>query len=67
MESLATEILGEIKKKATFWKVSAFVILAVAVIEFMIIVFQKGKGIKNYGKRKNHKQFGQYRKGLRRY
>ena len=50
MESLATEILGEIKKKATFWKVSAFVILAVAVIEFMIIVFQKGKGIKNYGK-----------------
>lgn len=39
MESLATEILGEIKKKATFWKVSAFVILAVAVIEFIAIIF----------------------------
>ena len=39
MESLATEILGEIKNKATFWKVSAFVILAVAVIEFIAIIF----------------------------
>lgn len=39
MQSLATEILGEIKKKATFWKVSTFVILAVAVIEFMAIIF----------------------------
>ena len=39
MESLATEILGEIKKKATFWKVSAFVILAVALVELVVIVF----------------------------
>ena len=39
MQNLATEILGEIKKKATFWKVSAFVILAVAVIEFIAIIF----------------------------
>ena len=33
------EILHEVKKKATFWKVSAFVILAVAVIEFIAIIF----------------------------
>ena len=39
MESLATEILGEIKKKATFWKVSAFVILAVALVELLAIIF----------------------------
>ena len=39
MPNLATEILGELKKKATFWKVSAFVILAVAVIEFIAIIF----------------------------
>ena len=39
MESLATEILGEIKKKATFWKVSAFVILAVALVVLVVIVF----------------------------
>ena len=39
MESLATEILGEIKKKATFWKVSTFVILAVALVELVVIVF----------------------------
>ena len=39
MKSLATEILHEVKKKATFWKVSTFVILAVALVEFVIIVF----------------------------
>lgn len=39
MKPLATEILGELKKKATFWKVSTFVILAVAVIEFIVIIF----------------------------
>ena len=39
MESLATEILGEIKKKATFWKVSTFVILAVALVELVVVVF----------------------------
>ena len=37
MESLATEILGEIKKKATFWKVATIVCLAIAVAEFMLI------------------------------
>ncbi len=39
MQSLATEILGEIKKKATFWKVSTFVILAVALVELLAIIF----------------------------
>ena len=39
MKSLATEILHEVKKKATFWKVSTFVILAVAVVEFIAIIF----------------------------
>ena len=39
MKSLATEILHEVKKKATFWKVSTFVILAVALVEFVVIVF----------------------------
>ena len=39
MQNLATEILGEIKKKATFWKVSAFVILAVALVELLAIIF----------------------------
>lgn len=39
MKSLATEILHEVKKKATFWKVSTFVILAVALVELVVIVF----------------------------
>lgn len=33
------EILHEVKKKATFWKVSAFVILAVALVELLAIIF----------------------------
>ena len=41
MQNLATEILGEIKKKATFWKVATIVCLTLAVVEFVIIVFQK--------------------------
>ena len=39
MQNLATEILGEIKKKATFWKVATIVCLTLAVVEFVIIVF----------------------------
>ena len=39
MESLATEILGEIKKKATFWKVATIVCLTLAVAEFIAIIF----------------------------
>ena len=41
MQSLATEILHEVKKKATFWEVATFVILAVALVELVVIVFQK--------------------------
>ena len=37
MKSLAMEILHEVKKKATFWEVATFVILAVAIAEFMLI------------------------------
>ena len=39
MESLATEILGEIKKKATFWKLATIVCLTLAVVELVVIVF----------------------------
>ena len=60
MQSLATEILHEVKKKATFWQIATAITTVIAIAEFMIIVFQKGKGTKTYGKRKNHKQFGQY-------
>ena len=41
MKSLAMEILHEVKKKATFWEVATFVILAVALVELVVIVFQK--------------------------
>lgn len=39
MKSLATDVLHEVKKKATFWKVSTFVILAVALVELVVVVF----------------------------
>ena len=39
MESLATEILGEIKKKANFWKLATIVCLTLAVVEFIAIIF----------------------------
>lgn len=39
MPNLATDILRNEKRKCTFWKVLAFVILAVAVIEFIAIIF----------------------------
>ena len=38
MESLATEILGEIKKKATFWKVATIVAVVIEIAELLIIV-----------------------------
>ena len=60
MKPLATELLHDLKQKANFWKVATIVCLTLAIAELVVIVFQKGKGIKNYGKRKNHKQFGQY-------
>lgn len=39
MQSLATEVLHEVKKKATFWKVATIVSLTVALVELVIIVF----------------------------
>lgn len=39
MPNLATDILRNEKRKCTFWKVSAFVILAVTVVEFIAIIF----------------------------
>ena len=39
MKPLATELLHDLKKTANFWKVSAFVILAVALVELVVIVF----------------------------
>lgn len=39
MQSLATEILHKVKKKATFWKVATIVTFTIAIAEFMIIVF----------------------------
>ena len=38
---LATEILHDLKKKATFWKVATIVTFVIAVIEFVVIRFQK--------------------------
>ena len=48
MQSLATELLHELKKTANFWKLATIVCLTLAVVEFMIIVFQKGN--EKYGK-----------------
>ncbi len=39
MQSLSTEILHEVKKKATFWKVATIVCLTLAVVELVVIVF----------------------------
>lgn len=38
MQSLATEILHEVKKKATFWKIATIAVIIVAVAEFLIIM-----------------------------
>lgn len=39
MKPLATEILHELKKKATFWKVATIVCLTLEVVELVVIVF----------------------------
>lgn len=39
MQNLATEVLHEVKKKATFWKVVSIVCLTLAVVEFIAIIF----------------------------
>lgn len=36
---LATDILRAEKKKAVFWKLATIVCLALAVVEFVVIVF----------------------------
>ena len=41
MKPLATELLHDLKKTATFWKVATIVSLTVALVELVIIVFQK--------------------------
>lgn len=38
MKSLATEILHEVKKKATFWKVATIVTFVIAVVELVVIM-----------------------------
>lgn len=35
---LATEVLSAEKKKVTFWKLATITIIAIAVVEFIIIV-----------------------------
>ena len=37
MQNLATDVLHDLKKTATFWKVATIVCLAIAVAEFMLI------------------------------
>lgn len=39
MKPLATEILHEVKKQCRFWKITTFVILAVALVELLAIIF----------------------------
>ncbi len=39
MQNLATEILHEVKKTATFWKVATIITFVIALVELMIIVF----------------------------
>lgn len=41
MQSLATEVLHEVKKKATFWKVATIVSLTVALVELVLSYFRK--------------------------
>jgi len=39
MKPLATELLHDLKKTATFWKVATIVCLTLAVVEFIAIIF----------------------------
>ncbi len=39
MKPLATELLHDLKKTATFWKIATVIVLAVAIVELVIIVF----------------------------
>lgn len=39
MKPLATELLHDLKRRATFWKVATIVCLTLAVVEFIAIIF----------------------------
>ena len=39
MQSLATDVLRNLKQKANFWKVTTIVCLTLAVAEFIAIIF----------------------------
>lgn len=39
MPNLATDILRNEKRKCTFWKIATVIVLAVAVVEFIAIIF----------------------------
>lgn len=41
MKNLATDILRNEKRKCTFWKIATVIVLAVALVELVVIVFQK--------------------------
>ena len=41
MQSLATDILRNEKRKCTFWEIATVIVLAVTIAEFVVIVFQK--------------------------
>jgi hypothetical protein len=38
MKSLAMDVLHEAKKQCRFWQITTFVVLAVAIIEFIAII-----------------------------
>mgnify|MGYP000655250324 CR=1 FL=1 len=39
MKPLATDVLRNEKRKCTFWKIATVIVLAVAVVEFITIIF----------------------------
>lgn len=39
MKPLATSILRKEKRKCTFWKIATVIVLAVAIAEFIAIIF----------------------------
>ncbi len=39
MKPLATDILRNEKRKCTFWKIATVIVLAVALVEFITIIF----------------------------
>ena len=38
MQNLATEILHEVKKKATFWQIATVITTVIAIVELVIIM-----------------------------